>query len=128
MKPIRLYLLRGLPGSGKSTLARDLCAAGLAHKHYEADDYFIRPNGAYVWTPKELPAAHEACRLKTMTALKAGFNVVVANTFVQLWTLQPYLNMNVPTRVITCEGSFPNVHGVTNEAIEEMRNKWENYN
>jgi len=115
-----LVLIRGLPGSGKSTLAKSM----FDYVHYEADMYFERA-GEYCYDEKKLPMAHQWCQQKTMAALQAGKNVVVANTFVCLWELAPYLKMGFPIRIIEQYGRWTNIHNVSSQAISMMQDKWE---
>ena len=121
----KLILVRGLPGSGKSTLARKYVKQG--YYHNEADMYFVRDDGQYQFDPHLLRAAHEWCQTSTRNLLMAGKNVVVSNTFSQLWEMQPYLEM--PTEsvfVIKCEGDYGSIHDVPEETIRRMKDRWEN--
>lgn len=124
---VQLYLIRGLPGSGKSTLARLLCNSFEDAVHFEADKYFIGPDGVYRFDPSRLKDAHEWCLESTIMHLRAGYVVIVSNTFTRIWEMQPYLDLGYKTQVITCEGNFGNVHGVPGAAIERMRARWEAY-
>jgi predicted kinase len=125
-----LILVRGLPGSGKSTFAYGFSYTGNFF-HYEADMFFYDDDGDYVFNPKKIKDAHEWCQRKTNEALADGRNVVVSNTFSQLWELQPYLDMadkyGVRVQVITCEGDYGNIHNVPVETVERMRKRWEKY-
>jgi len=98
------------------------------YAHHEADHYFDR-GGEYRFDPAQLPAAHAACLRYAERSLVAGVPTVVSNTFSRKWEMQPYLDMarrmGVPVRVIEATGRWPNVHGVPQEAIERMRQRWE---
>lgn len=83
-----LYLIRRLPGSGKSTLAEFLATTGF--RHFEADFWMTDGNGNYKFDPGRLGVAHRACQKACEYALELGHSVVVANTFVKLWELEPY--------------------------------------
>lgn len=121
-----LVLIRGLPGSGKSTTAiRDYPR----HRHVEADQYFLNAEGDYIYNPNNLKDAHAWCQRLTQRGLECGDSVTVSNTFTQTWEMEPYLCMaealNVPVRIIECDGIWDNVHGVPPEVIEKMRARWE---
>jgi len=132
MNKPKITLIRGLPGSGKSTLARQLVHnATVPTKHVEADMFMInRETGNYEFDPARLPGAHARCRVLTRHTLESGRNVVVSNTFSQMWELQPYfsianaLNLGTPT-IIECQNSFGSIHNVPEEAMQRMRERWE---
>lgn len=84
----KLTLVRGIPGSGKSTHAKTLDA-----KLVEADQFFIDKDGLYQYDNAQIKNAHNWCKLETTRLLKAGFNVVVANTFVKNWEMKFYQNL-----------------------------------
>lgn len=117
-----LYIIRGLPGSGKSTLAKKL-----AVMHFEADMFFVGTDGVYRFDPSRLKDAHEWCFNKVKETIEDGYICAVSNTFSRVWEMQKYLDLPGPRTVITCEGSYGNIHGVSDEAIERMRARWEPY-
>lgn len=123
---MKLILIRGLPGSGKSTIAKMYRRMGF--HHYEADMYFQGLFG-YNFDPTKLREAHEWCQKQTQNSLLRGYSVVVANTFTQLWELQPYLDMasdlGAEVEIIVATGNYRNIHGVPDEIIERMRERWE---
>jgi hypothetical protein len=55
--------------------------------------------------------------------------VIVANTFVERWEVEPYLKMaeqcNARIEILTCRDEYQNIHGVPQETIERMRDKWQ---
>lgn len=132
---VRLILLRGLPGSGKSTKARELLktlkAQHLNVVHLEADMYFEDTQGNYHFQGDKLADAHRWCQLATRNALKNGDSVIVANTFVRRWEIEPYQQMaeefSADLEIITCRGEYPNCHGVPFATIEQMRKGWEEF-
>lgn len=122
----KLILVRGLPGSGKSTFAKSLLARNPSMKHFEADMYFSR-DGEYKFDPTKLRVAHQWCWEATCEAMLEGQDVVVTNTFTQLWELDRYLNFRHRFEVIVVEmrTMWGNIHGVPPEKIEAMENRWE---
>jgi predicted kinase len=124
---IQLTLIRGLPGSGKSTLARNLDAI-----HLEADQFFIQKNGVYLFKPLKLKAAHKWCQNQCEYHLKQGNNVVVSNTFVKRWELEPYLNFakqyNANLIIKTCTEKYSSIHDVSEKTIQKMSESWEEIN
>ena len=121
----KLTLIRGLPGSGKSTMARKI-AAETGAMHVEADmwvDYSQHGNA------DKVKMAHAICQSRARNALAYGGSVVVSNTFTRQWEMQPYLDMarkhGVQVEIITAMGDYGSVHNVPAEAIQAMRERWE---
>jgi adenylate kinase family enzyme len=121
----KLVLVRGLPGSGKSTFARELSAAG--YVHLETDMWFIDADaGGYVFNPRYLSEAHKWCQEQAATYIYQMSNVVVSNTFTQLWEMEPYFKMGAHTvTIVECVGSYGNVHGVPADKVKAMADRWE---
>jgi predicted kinase len=123
-----LILLRGLPGSGKSTLAKSLGGV-----HYEADMYFIRGiDNIYMFDASKLKNAHEWCRTITETAmLNSDEKIVVSNTFTQEWEMEDYFKLaekygyKVVSLIVENRHGGQNVHGVPEEKLEQMRNRFQ---
>ena len=115
---MKLTLIRGLPGSGKSTLAKEIGCL-----HIEADMFFM-DNGVYNFNPEKIKEAHKWCQDTTREALKY-VDVVVSNTFSQIWEMQPYLDMDADITVITATGDYANTHNVPNYVIRNMKERWE---
>ena len=119
-----LLLLRGLPGAGKSTYARTLTE----YTHLETDMYFSK-DGEYNWDGSLLGKAHKWCQDEVRRVLISGSNVVVSNTFTKKWEMEAYFEMakelNIPIKVIEMTGSYPNIHGVSEEHIAKMKARWE---
>ncbi|OOG58194.1 hypothetical protein B0E49_04460 [Polaromonas sp. C04] len=115
-------MIRGLPGSGKSTMARVLAMIGF--KHFEADMFFER-EGDYKYDASRIRDAHGWCQRMTREALAKGERVVVSNTFTQLRELDPYLPMAGNVRIVEAQGKWQNRHGVPDEALERMAQRWE---
>ena len=138
-----LILYRGLPGAGKSTQAKiQAQKAGAEFHHFEADQFFgLNPSGKYVFNNKLLAAAHGWCQGETRWGLSQFSDsfplVLVANTFSQLWELEPYVDIANEFKVALSivdlfDAGFDDeqlaercVHNVPVEAIAKMRARWE---
>jgi predicted kinase len=123
-----LVLLRGLPGSGKSTAAKLFNKA----PHFEADMYFMDADGNYQFDFAKIKDAHNWCRHSTMDAMKKGYPiVVVSNTFTQEWEMEAYyllaeeLGYMVVSMIVENRHDGKNVHGVPEDKLEIMKNRFE---
>ena len=121
-----LYLLRGLPGSGKSTLAKSL-----GGKHFEADMYFVR-DGEYQFDVTKLKEAHEWCRSSVGgLMINEEPELVVSNTFTQEWEMKPYFDLarnygyRVYSLIVENRHGGVNEHGVPEDKLEQMKNRFE---
>jgi predicted kinase len=126
-----LYLVRGLPGSGKSTFAKTL--GGI---HIEADQYFVDVEGNYNFDGSKIKLAHEYCRTQTEAWMKMDTDqvnvnkIVVSNTFTQEWEMEPYFELakkygyKVFSIIVENRHGGTNVHGVPEEKIEQMKNRF----
>ena len=134
-----LYLLRGLPGSGKSTLAKSSIRFDY---HFEADTYFIDENGEYKFDGSKLKEAHAYCQAAVEEAMSWDQNVeqvlrsdwrsiAVSNTFTQAWEMQPYYDLaekygyRVYSLIVENRHDGKNQHGVPQETLEKMKNRFE---
>ncbi len=136
----QLFLLRGLPGSGKSTLAKSL-AGGAGSQYFEANQYFVDDNGNYNFNAAQLKNAHNWCRNEVEYAMNFGHRglfeklpldtIVVSNTFTQEWEMKPYYELAekyeyvVFSLVVENRHGGVNEHGVPDETLEKMRNRFE---
>lgn len=125
-----LYLIRGISGSGKTTLASNM-AAEKNCRHLEADMWFIRGTGEYDFNAKELPRAHRWCFNEACVELNAGRDVIVSNTFTRLWEMRNYIDFAIErdckVRIITCTNRFQNVHGLTEEQVQNQMARFQNH-
>lgn len=123
---MHLVLIRGLPGSGKSTCAREDFPT---YAHIEADMYFMDAEGNYKYNPSKIKQAHAWCRKMVIKHMQKRHEIVVSNTFTQLWEMQPYFDLakkfDYRCKVISLTGNYGNIHGVPEEVIERMRKRWE---
>ena len=126
-----LYLLRGLPGAGKSTLAKMLVGEK-DYCHKEADMYFMDPYGNYRFNTMELKDAHQWCKDSIEFVMEYEHTpVVVSNTFTQEWEMQAYFDLaekygyRVHSLVIENRHGGINSHGVPDETLEKMKNRFD---
>lgn len=130
-----LYIVRGLPGSGKSTFAKTL--VGSDFLVCEADKYFM-VDGEYKFDATKLKEAHESCRNMVETYMKDSLandqfyrQIAVSNTFTQEWEMQPYFDLaekygyTVFTVIVENRHGGKNIHGVPQEALDRMKNRFE---
>ena len=126
-----LILVRGVPGSGKTTCAKTL--VDWYNYAIEADQYFVRIDGVYDFNPKLLKNAHDWCYNEVVDVLRNDpkETVSVANTFTRVWEMQRYIDFakanNIPFKVVRCTGRYQNVHGVPDKKVQEMLERFEDY-
>ena len=131
----KLYIVRGLPGSGKSTFAEAL--VGSDFLVCEADKYFI-VDGEYKFDATKLKQAHEWCRNRVETYMKDSLvndqfyrEIAVSNTFTQEWEMEAYYKLAeqygymVFSIIVENRHGGKNVHGVPDEKLEQMKNRFE---
>lgn len=122
-----LYIIRGLPGSGKTTLAKQLAGVNVC----EADEFFTTPSGNYKFDASDLAFAHLYCQNKCKDLMDRGKEIIaVSNTSSRRWEFAEYIRlaqMNYYRIVeITMTGEmYPNIHGVPEDRIEAMKERWE---
>lgn len=125
----KLCLIRGLPGSGKSTLAAKMQKSE-DYQHFETDMYFME-YGEYLFDATRLADTHQWCQERVDFALESGWDVVVSNTFSQIWEMKPYfimaLKYDAELIVKHCVGNYGSVHNVPNMVIERMKSRWEKF-
>jgi adenylate kinase family enzyme len=131
----KLYIVRGLPGSGKSTFAEAL--VGSDFLVCEADKYFM-VDGEYKFDATKLKQAHEYCRNLVETYMKDSLvndqfyrEIAVSNTFTQAWEMQAYFDLAekygymVFTVIVENRHGGVNQHGVPDDKLEQMKNRFE---
>jgi len=134
-KPI-IFLVRGLPGSGKSTFANHIWNN---YAICEADQYFIdKETSEYKFDATKLREAHEWCRNQVESRMidhqsnpQYYPEIVVSNTFTQEWEMQAYFDLaekygyRVTTLIVENRHGNSNIHGVPDDKLEIMRNRFE---
>lgn len=122
----KITFIRGIPGSGKTTMALKLNA-----KLVEADQFFENKDGEYKHNRRFIKDAHLWCQLEMKRLLLAGYDVVVANTFIKCWELEGYLKivkcleLDIDVEVLEANGNFQNIHGVPEEIVVRMKRQFE---
>lgn len=122
-----VYLLRGIPGSGKSFLANILSKQG--YYHIEADQYFM-VRGEYKFEREKLKEAHNWCQHEFEMLASSGCNIVVSNTGIKRWEIEPYIEMAKKfeykiTEITIKSDDFESTHNVPKEIVERMKRDFE---
>ena len=129
-----LILLRGLPGSGKSTLAKVILQNRESDEPevLSADDFFVDRDGNYIFDATKLKEAHNYCQFRCSERMRQEISrIVVANTFTEEWEMKVYYDMaerykyRVHTIVVENRHGGENIHGVPEEKLEQMKNRFD---
>ena len=122
-----LYIVRGIPGSGKSTFAKQLTA-----NVFEADHYFYDENCNYKFDSTKIKDAHQGCQDNVKHAMESSIpKIAVSNTSTMEWELVPYYILaeqygySVFSVVVENRHNGVNVHGVPEDKLEQMKNRFE---
>ena len=128
-----LILLRGLPGSGKTTLAKIILQLRSTDEPeiLSADDFFEDKEGDYNFDPTKLKEAHNYCQFRCSERMRQQkAKIVVANTFTQEWEMDEYFKMaerynyRVHTVIVENRHGNKNVHGVPEDKLQQMKNRF----
>jgi predicted kinase len=129
-----LILLRGLPGSGKSTLAKIILQLRSTDEPevLSADDFFEDKEGDYNFDSTKLKEAHNYCQFRCSERMRQQkARIVVANTFTQEWEMDEYFKMaerynyRVHTVIVENRHGNENVHGVPEDKLQQMKNRFQ---
>ena len=116
-----LILIRGIPGSGKTTLAKTKFSD---YTHIESDMYFME-NGEYKFRAGQLTDAHIWCKWHTESMLRAGYKVVVSNTFTEMWELEYYIKLGYKTKIVDAKGNYESIHNIPENLMARMKSRYE---
>jgi predicted kinase len=128
-----LILLRGLPGSGKSTLAKIILQLRSTDEPevLSADDFFEDKEDDYNFDPTKLKEAHNYCQFRCSERMRQQkARIVVANTFTQEWEMDEYFKMaerynyRVHTVIVENRHGNENIHGVPEDKLQQMKNRF----
>lgn len=130
-----LFLVRGLPGSGKSSFATHIWND---YAVCEADKFFYDKDGNYNFDSSKLKEAHAWCKNEVEIRMKDHQNnpqyypeIAVSNTFTQEWEMEDYFKLaekygyKVVSLIVENRHGGKNLHGVPDEKLEQMRNRFE---
>ena len=134
-----LILVRGVPGSGKTTIADMLSSYGRSVL-FCTDDLFM-VDGEYKFDPSKLSEYHAVTVDKVRDSMidekyddecfHSYDTIIVHNTFTQKWEMDPYLELakkydwKVHTIIVENRHESKSVHGVPEEAINRMKERFE---
>jgi predicted kinase len=130
-----LFLVRGLPGSGKSTFATHIWNE---YAVCEADKYFYDKEGNYNFDASKIKDAHAWCKNEVETRMKDHQlnpqyypEIAVSNTFTQEWEMKDYYDLaekygyKIVSLIVENRHGGKNVHGVPEDKLEIMKNRFE---
>ncbi len=130
MESKQVVIMRSWPGGGKSTWIKNNLPGAFV---CSADDYFTKILGGgkrYAFNPRKLGAAHNWCFDCFKRAIDEELpTIVLDNTNLIRSHYSHYVKYaqahgyDVFQKVLS--GSFKNTHGVSPEAVEKMRKKFE---
>ena len=124
-----LYLIRGIPGSGKTSFAATLLINQVVDDYVEADQYFVN-EGVYRFNPCKLKEAHKWCQDHTRATLSRGSSIAVSNTSTTEKEVETYreiaeeCNAKFISIIVENRHGGENVHGVPEEKLQQMKNRF----
>lgn len=86
---MHVIIMRGISGCGKSTWVKKYAPDAIVAS---ADDFFLQPDGEYLFSGALLHKAHEACFRTYLAAIERSEPlVVVDNSNITAWELSSYI-------------------------------------
>ena len=136
---LTMVIMRGLPGSGKSSLVRQILRTYPHAEVCSADAFFIQADGSYQYDRTKIKEAHLFSQGRAEALCEDACNlVIVDNTHVKRWELQPYINTAAKFRytVLILEPQTPwakdpvqlakrNSHNVSENVIMKKLKEWQ---
>ena len=136
---LTMVIMRGLPGSGKSSLVRQILKTYPHAEVCSADAFFTQADGSYQYDRTKIKEAHMFSQGRAEALCKDACNlVIVDNTHVKRWELQPYINTAAKFRysVLILEPQTPwakdpgqlaerNSHDVSENVIMKKLKEWQ---
>lgn len=127
-----LIIMQGVPGSGKSTFAQKLEMAMPAIV-CSTDNYFLDENNKYIFDKTKLAENHKSNQNHVETLLmqypNENINVIVDNTNLKNYEIKPYVHSAIrwghEIVIIRCTGNHQNIHGISEQQVEFMRQQME---
>jgi predicted kinase len=92
---------------------------------------FWDKNGEYKFDASKLKQAHKWCQDTTEDWMLRGYNIVVSNTFTQEWEMKAYYDLaekygyQVYSIIVENRHEGVNEHGVPEDKLEQMKNRFE---
>lgn len=125
----KLVIIRGAAGSGKTTYAEQFVADG--YVRVESDDFFTDRNGIYRWDQTRMTEVFRKQFVKVTRYLFSGQDVVMPGCFTKLSDMKDYINFchdyGIEYEIYEMKTQFQNIHGVTDDKVELMRNRFQPY-
>ena len=134
-----LILVSGVPGSGKTEFASYLSTMHDECCSVAADDFMVNEDGQYEYDKDRIAECHSKCQARVRGFLfrspglipfsETDATVVVHNTFVRQWEIEPYRQMaeeaGVPIFVVEMRQRFENTHDVPDDVVSRMSRNFE---
>jgi len=129
-----LILIRGLHGSGKTTLGNVILKSTSIDcpDVLSIDDFFIDEKGIYNFDSTKLKEAHNDCLLRCAEKMKLEISkIVVANPFTEESEMEKYFEIanryhyRVHSVIVENRHGNMNVHNISNDKINEMKEKFQ---
>lgn len=126
-----VVIIRGVAGSGKSTFA-NLLAQGHGAKIVEADKYAYNEHGVYDWKFEDLSSYHRKAMAEFDNHIENSENMIIVSNVSARWQdFKYYFNKakeagyKVTTLVVENRNDTNSVHGVPDETLKNMREKFQ---